>query len=81
MQRAGPQIIHLAYADDVMIFTSGSKISPELVMQQLSKYERCSRQSINSAKSCFLVNPKAELEHISEIKIITGFRHIEFSTS
>ncbi|OIT06788.1 putative ribonuclease h protein [Nicotiana attenuata] len=64
-----------------MIFTPGSKISLELVMQQLRKYKRCSGQSINSTKSYFLVNPKAEVEHISEIKIITGLRHIEFPTT
>lgn len=76
MHRAGLQITHLAYADDVMIFTSRSKNSLDLIMKQLKNNVKCSGQSINCAKSCFLVSPNAESSHINEIKEITGFKHI-----
>lgn len=47
-------------------------------MQQLKKYERCSGQSINCGKSCFLVGVDADLGQIEVIGNITGFRLTHF---
>lgn len=78
MHKNGPQITHIAYADDVMIFTARSITSLNLIMHQLWNYERCSGQSINYGKSYSLVACNADSSYIAEIKTITGFKHIEF---
>ncbi|XP_059294764.1 uncharacterized protein LOC132047797 [Lycium ferocissimum] len=51
----GPQINHLAFADDMIIFMSGHKKSIRLIMKTLATYEATSGQKINKAKSYFMV--------------------------
>lgn len=69
---------HLAYTDDVVIFTSGSKRSLKLVVHQLQNYEKYFGQLINIDKSCFLISSKASSADIQIIKEATGFRHADF---
>ncbi|KAK6791449.1 hypothetical protein RDI58_010530 [Solanum bulbocastanum] len=73
MERRGPQINHLSFADDIIIFTSGRKHSLKLIMQTLATYERVSGQLINKAKSHFLLHPNAFRTTSDRIKKSTGF--------
>ncbi|XP_060182469.1 uncharacterized protein LOC132612163 [Lycium barbarum] len=78
MPHNGPQITHLTYSDDVIIFSTGGKKSLMLVMHQLQNYQKCSGQKININKSCFLVDSKASTLVIHRIKQVTGYRHSSF---
>ncbi|XP_060186220.1 uncharacterized protein LOC132615628 [Lycium barbarum] len=78
MNRFGPQISHLAYADDVIIFTSGDLYSLNLVKIILNNYAKCSGQLINEEKSCFMVNPNTCSDEVARIKEITGYKYKEF---
>lgn len=55
MERRGPQINHLSFIDNVIIFTSGKKSSLLLLMKTLRAYEKTSSQLINKKKSHFMV--------------------------
>lgn len=55
MKKMGPQINHLNFANDVIIFTSGTSRSLELIMKALVTYEKVSGQMVNKNKSHFLV--------------------------
>lgn len=58
MSLNGPLINHLAYADDIVIFSSGSHRSIKLIMHQIKKYEQSSGQMVNKEKCFFLTAPK-----------------------
>jgi len=77
MEMRGPQINHLSFADDIIIFTSGRKDSLKLIMQTLATYERISGQLINKAKSHFLLHPNAFRTTCDRIKRYTGFHQKE----
>ena len=49
-----PIVTHLAYADDIIIFSSSMKRSLQLVMQVLEDYKSISGQKVNQQKSGFL---------------------------
>ena len=49
-----PVVTHLAYEDDVIIFSSGMKTSLQLIIKSLEDYEMISGQKVNHRKSCFL---------------------------
>lgn len=51
MSKKGPQINHLSYADDLILFTSGDKPSVKMVMKELNSYQLASRQLINRDKT------------------------------
>ncbi|XP_049399720.1 uncharacterized protein LOC125863746 [Solanum stenotomum] len=59
IERRGPQINHLSFADDIIIFTSGRKHSLKLIIHTLATYERVSDQLINKAKSHFMLHSSA----------------------
>ncbi|WMV30180.1 hypothetical protein MTR67_023565 [Solanum verrucosum] len=73
----GPQINHLSFADDIIIFTSGRKDSLKLIMQTLTTYERISGQLINKAKSHFLLHPNACRTTYDRVKRYTGLHQKE----
>lgn len=54
----GPNISHLCYADDTILFSSCEPHSLGLLMNKLSKYEYISGQLINKNKSGFYVTFK-----------------------
>lgn len=72
-EKIGPQINHLSFADDVIIFTSGRSRSLSMIMKVLSTYEGVSGQLINKSKSHFLVPSYAFRSTYDKIKRITGF--------
>ncbi|WMV46087.1 hypothetical protein MTR67_039472 [Solanum verrucosum] len=73
MQIGGPQINHLCFADDVIIFTAATRSSLQLIMKTLSTYEAVSDQSINKENSHFMVPTNTPMETIDMVKDITGF--------
>ncbi|XP_071917028.1 uncharacterized protein [Coffea arabica] len=56
-----PSVTHLAFADDVLIFTNGSSSSLNDIKQVLEMYQRCLGQLINAQKSGYLVHPSLSL--------------------
>ncbi|KAH0729968.1 hypothetical protein KY289_001156 [Solanum tuberosum] len=74
MEPRGPQINHLCFADDVILFTAGTRNSLRLIMKTLNTYERVSDQLIiNKDKSHFMVPSNSPNDIICMIKEITGF--------
>ncbi|GFZ09693.1 hypothetical protein Acr_21g0002920 [Actinidia rufa] len=65
----GLKITHLAYADDLVLFSRGDPTSVSLLMEKLNYFGECSGLCINQTKSCFhaagICNP--DLERIKEI--------------
>lgn len=73
MSHRGPLINHLAYADDIVIFTSSNNKSVKLIMKQISNYEASSGQNVNTDKSFFLTDPKTGAHRINRMRECTGF--------
>nr|XP_027127799.1 uncharacterized protein LOC113743944 [Coffea arabica] len=76
--RACPSITHLGFADDILIFSSASTCSLKMLMETLARYEGVSGQSINSAKSGFMVHVTLPRGKRALIQRITGFSQKEF---
>ncbi|XP_055814708.1 uncharacterized protein LOC129884436 [Solanum dulcamara] len=73
MSQKGPQINHLSFADDIIIFASGRKQTLTLIMETLDTYEKTSGQLINKHKSHFMIPSNAFQSTVQRIKDITGF--------
>ena len=73
MNKKGPQVNHLSFADDIIIFTSTDNTSLQLIMKVIEDYEAVSDQKVNKEKSYFMVTPKTSNGIIDNIKRITGF--------
>ncbi|KAL2247931.1 UNVERIFIED_CONTAM: putative mitochondrial protein [Sesamum indicum] len=58
------RVSHLAYADDMMIFTNICRQHMELLRDFLHAYERVSGQRINSAKSSFILSRQKPLAQL-----------------
>ena len=71
-------VSHLAYADDVLIFTSAASQSLKRVMTVLRGYEAVSGQLINLQKSGFLVHHRLSGNRLQVIRRHTGFSHRTF---
>ncbi|KAH0709006.1 hypothetical protein KY284_010433 [Solanum tuberosum] len=56
MSMNGPQVNHLCYVDDIILFSSINKKSIKLIMRELKKYQDFSGQEINKDKSCFITH-------------------------
>ncbi|WMV12183.1 hypothetical protein MTR67_005568 [Solanum verrucosum] len=78
MHKKGPQINHLSYADDLVLFNSGDKYSIKLIMKLLNKYQLASGQEVNRDKSFFLTHHKTDNLLNRRIKRWTGFTQSSF---
>ena len=58
--RHAPEISHLAYADDLIVFTQAKESSLRQLLNVLHNYEKISGQKINLQKSHFFVDEKHE---------------------
>nr|XP_004237272.1 uncharacterized protein LOC101266714 [Solanum lycopersicum] len=73
MEKKGPQINHLSFADDIIIFTSTDRRSLNLIMRIIEDYEKVSDQKVNKDKSFFMVTSKTSQYIIGDIKLVTSF--------
>ncbi|XP_060211662.1 uncharacterized protein LOC132639211 [Lycium barbarum] len=74
----GPQINHLFFADDAILFCNGGKKPLKMIPEALKTYEGLSGQLINNSKSCFAVADNTSPGCIVRIQNITGMRHQKF---
>ncbi|XP_055806998.1 uncharacterized protein LOC129875783 [Solanum dulcamara] len=74
MERKGPQVNHLSFADDVLIFTATNNFSMTLISKTLKVYETTSGQLINKDKSQFMLPLNTNPDIIDRIGRITGYK-------
>ncbi|XP_015084239.1 uncharacterized protein LOC107027648 [Solanum pennellii] len=74
MEKRGPQVNHLSFADDIILFTSGRCKTLKLLMNTLKEYEKISGQLINGDKSHFMLHSSAFNSTRGRIKRLTGFK-------
>ncbi|KAL2248543.1 UNVERIFIED_CONTAM: putative ribonuclease H protein [Sesamum indicum] len=72
--RSSKNISHLAFADDIIIFSKGTRKDLKTLMEFLRHYELISGQRINKEKSSFTVDKKTSNMRIRCIQQVTGFR-------
>ncbi|XP_070011225.1 uncharacterized protein [Nicotiana sylvestris] len=72
MPKWSPKINHLAYADDMIIFSSSDETSLMLIMQVLKAYEAASGQLVNKTKSVVYLHHLTDMEVVSKVERITG---------
>lgn len=75
MNNSGPQVSHLTFIDDAILFCNGGKATLQQVLDSLSTYEQISGQQINKDKCSFSLAPSATQRSITRIRRITGMRH------
>ena len=68
-----PKITHLAFVDDVIIFTNGSKVSSSNLMKFLGQYKTESCHLVNKQKSCFVTREKATASGAQTVASVTGY--------
>ncbi|XP_070007206.1 uncharacterized protein [Nicotiana sylvestris] len=78
MPKWSPKINHLAYADDMIIFSSSDKTYLILIMQVLKAYENASGQLVNKTKSAVYLHHLTNLEVVSKVERITGIHRNDF---
>ncbi|XP_059306377.1 uncharacterized protein LOC132057790 [Lycium ferocissimum] len=78
MPKWSPQINHLSYADDTILFCSADPVSLKKMMKILRDYEKTSGQLVNNDKSSFNVHEKVPAALVNRIKRKTGMRKGSF---
>lgn len=71
-------ISHLAFADDVMVFSKANETAMKKLMRFLSNYEKVSGQQINLAKSFFIAGKKVNQQKLQKLKETTGMKLQKF---
>ncbi|XP_059312967.1 uncharacterized protein LOC132064104 [Lycium ferocissimum] len=69
---------HLAYGDDIIIFTSADTESLKSIVGVLRMYEQSSGQLANRAKSFYYMYAKVDNELVQTVGTIIGFRRGQF---
>ncbi|XP_019251178.1 PREDICTED: uncharacterized protein LOC109230104 [Nicotiana attenuata] len=78
LPKLSPEINHLAYADDTIIFCSSDATSLRLVMEILHLYEAASGQLINKSKSAVYMHHLTDLEVVKKVEGVTGIGRQDF---
>ncbi|XP_075080304.1 uncharacterized protein LOC142165824 [Nicotiana tabacum] len=78
MPKWSPKINHLAYADDMIIFSSSDETSLMLIIQVLNAYEVASGQLVNKTKSAVYLHYLTDMEVVSKVERITGIHRNDF---
>ncbi|EOY02236.1 Uncharacterized protein TCM_011923 [Theobroma cacao] len=68
-------ISHLAFADDIVIFTNGCRPALQKILVFLQEYEEVSGQQVNHQKSCFITANGCPMTRRQIIAHTTGFQH------
>ncbi|KAL0387618.1 UNVERIFIED_CONTAM: hypothetical protein Sradi_2643600 [Sesamum radiatum] len=68
------RVSHLAYADDLMIFTTTCRQKMELLRDFLRAYERVLGQLINGSKSSFIVGRQASSQQTQAVQDVLGYQ-------
>lgn len=68
-----PIVTHLAYADDILLFSSRDKRAVRSIDLVLKRYERISGQRINTSKSSIFVHDSSSATHNGNLSSIMGF--------
>ncbi|XP_071906007.1 uncharacterized protein [Coffea arabica] len=71
--RGCPAATHLAFVDDVLIFTNGLARALQKIVRVLDLYQQSSGQLINRRKSGYVVHPSVSGARRGVIESITGF--------
>lgn len=74
-----PQVNHLVYTDDTILFCSGDKKIVRLMMSILGKYEQMSGQLINRNKNFFYLHKKTPMAVEHRLRKWTGIVQGKFS--
>ncbi|XP_060216645.1 uncharacterized protein LOC132644105 [Lycium barbarum] len=78
MPKWSPQINHLSYAYDTILFCFGDGCSLKLMMKRLRNYEKASGQLVNTDKSCYYIHHKVPARVNRRIKRHTKMRNGSF---
>nr|XP_009786255.1 PREDICTED: uncharacterized protein LOC104234397 [Nicotiana sylvestris] len=78
MPKWSPKINHLAYVDDMLIFSSSDETSLMLIMQVLNTYEAASGQLVNKTKSDVYLHHLTDMKVVNKVERITGIHRSEF---
>lgn len=73
-----PEINHLSYADDTILFCSGDRVSIKKMMNVLRSYEEVSGQLINKAKSFFYLHEKSPSIFSIRLRKLKGIKQGDF---
>ncbi|XP_060194997.1 uncharacterized protein LOC132624198 [Lycium barbarum] len=76
--KKGPSITHLAFADDIIIFTSGKPSDIRKILKLTTIYENVSGQLIKENKSCVAFASKANLKVIHRLTHLTKMNRKEW---
>ncbi|KAK4390353.1 hypothetical protein Sango_2098600 [Sesamum angolense] len=68
------RVSHLAYADDLMIFTTTSRQNMELLRDFLQAHEQISGQLINGSKSSFIVGRQPSSLQTQAVQDVLGYQ-------
>lgn len=75
MNKNGLLINQLAFADDIILFSSGEKNSLKFLMDTLATYKVVSGKLINKHKSCVILAPNTPIDDIKRVKGIANMEH------
>ncbi|XP_059281167.1 uncharacterized protein LOC132034835 [Lycium ferocissimum] len=78
MKNKGPQVNHLCYADDLIIFSLVQKHSIKMIMKILKKYQDESGQEINIDKSYYITHTSVNPRINKRLKKWTVYKHSSF---
>lgn len=73
-----PQINHLSYVDDTILFCSGENKSLKKMLRILRRYEKASGQISNTDKSNFYLHHKIDNFTVNRIQNVLGMRKGSF---
>lgn len=68
-------VSHLAFADDLVIFTRGLRSSLRVLMDFLGDYEQATGQKVNKNKSLFIASSRCSSSQVRAWSTLTGMRY------
>lgn len=71
--RGSPIISHMLYADDIVLFSNGGKVTLRTIMNVLKSYEDWSGQVVNKSKSSIFFPKHITLSRRYRLLRIIGF--------